>query len=134
MNAYQNFERTFTQDHCMMSNDVELILKKEDGYINAGALCSAGDKKFTNWLCNRRSKELLKELETELNKPLIELSRSENRHGTYVHPFVALDIAQWISPQFSVKVTVWIWELFMKGFNCTYIRCASLRKFHLKQK
>jgi len=30
--------------------------------------------------------------------------------GTWVHPRVAIHVAQWISPQFAVKVTEWVEE------------------------
>ena len=36
------------------------------------------------------------------------------RH-TWVHPQVAINIAQWISPQFDVKVSAWIYELMTTG-------------------
>ena len=32
------------------------------------------------------------------------------RH-TWVHPQVAINIAQWISPQFDVKVSAWVLEV-----------------------
>ena len=36
------------------------------------------------------------------------------RH-TWVHPQVAINIAQWISPQFDVKVSGWVYEIMMTG-------------------
>ena len=32
-----------------------------------------------------------------------------------VHPQVAINIAQWISPDFDVKVSAWIYELVLTG-------------------
>jgi len=37
---------------------------------------------------------------------------NENR-GTWVHPQVAINIAQWISPTFDVKVSGWVYEIMM---------------------
>ena len=34
---------------------------------------------------------------------------------TWVHPQVAINIAQWISPQFDVKVSGWVYEIMMTG-------------------
>ena len=34
---------------------------------------------------------------------------------TWVHPQVAINIAQWISPQFDVKVSAWVYEAMMTG-------------------
>jgi hypothetical protein len=39
---------------------------------------------------------------------------NENR-GTWVHPQVAINIAQWISPQFDVKVSAWVYEIMTTG-------------------
>jgi len=39
---------------------------------------------------------------------------NENR-GTWVHPQVAINIAQWISPSFDVKVSGWVYEIMMTG-------------------
>jgi hypothetical protein len=33
----------------------------------------------------------------------------------WVHPQVAINIAQWISPEFDVKVSAWIYELILTG-------------------
>jgi hypothetical protein len=35
--------------------------------------------------------------------------------GTWVHPKVAINIAQWISPKFSVQVSEWIYQLLTTG-------------------
>ena len=34
---------------------------------------------------------------------------------TWVHPQVAINIAQWISPEFDVQVSKWIFELMITG-------------------
>ena len=34
---------------------------------------------------------------------------------TWVHPQVAINIAQWISPEFDVQVSKWIFELMLNG-------------------
>jgi hypothetical protein len=40
--------------------------------------------------------------------------RNELR-GTWVHPRLAVNIAQWISPEFDVQVSKWIYELCITG-------------------
>jgi hypothetical protein len=39
---------------------------------------------------------------------------NENKH-TWVHPYVAINIAQWISPIFDVKVSSWVYEIMITG-------------------
>ena len=37
---------------------------------------------------------------------------------TWVHPQVAINIAQWISPEFDVQVSKWIFELiYLKNYT-----------------
>ena len=39
----------------------------------------------------------------------------DSTQGTWVHPQVAINIAQWISPTFDVKVSGWVYEVMMTG-------------------
>ena len=38
-----------------------------------------------------------------------------SEQGTWVHPQVAINISQWISPAFDVKVSGWVYEIMMTG-------------------
>jgi hypothetical protein len=42
-------------------------------------------------------------------------SGSIHERATWVHHQVAINIAQWISPQFDVKVSGWVYEIMMTG-------------------
>lgn len=100
--------------------DFIMYAREKDGYINAGKLCAICGTKFAHYLGNKRAKKFLVELENflkegDITPPLMSTSRSENRHGTYVHPLIALNIAQWASPKFGVRVTSWIYEMFLTG-------------------
>ena len=114
------FMKTFDTDQIVQFDDYVLHARKEDGYINAGKLCAMCDKKFYNWFDNRHAQEFLKELEllfkeSGIDKPLYTIGRKENRRGTFVHPLVAINIAQWASTKFEVRVVSWIYELFLTG-------------------
>jgi hypothetical protein len=43
------------------------------------------------------------------------LSEPDNIRATWVHPQVAINIAQWLSPMFDVKVSAWVYEVMMTG-------------------
>ena len=45
----------------------------------------------------------------------IETSGLNENRGTWVHPKVAINIAQWISPKFDVQVTKWVYQLLIVG-------------------
>ena len=98
--------------------------REEDGYINITNLCKAGGKEFKHWNSLGKTKAFLKALSTAVGIPtavLIQLGTgskfgtTQETTGTWVHPQVAINIAQWISPQFDVKVSAWVLEVMMTG-------------------
>ena len=120
---------------------VEVISRQSDGYINASQLCKAGNKYYKDWFRLEKTKEFLTELSQELkidilidksekmgvgdishppntNVRLIEINMGKSDvddQSTWVHPRVAIHIAQWISPKFAVNVTGWIHKLLSTG-------------------
>ena len=115
---------------------VEVISRQSDGYINASQLCKAGNKYYKDWFRLEKTKEFLTELSNELkidiltdktdpgeftpqentNVSLIEINQyNDSDQSTWVHPRVAIHIAQWISPKFAVNVTGWIHKLLSTG-------------------
>ena len=100
--------------------------REEDGYINVTNLCRAGGKKFSHWNQLDKTKAFIKALSTAAGIPaaiLIQVgtgtkfgtTENTETNGTWVHPQVAINIAQWISPQFDVKVSAWVYEVMMTG-------------------
>ena len=109
--------RTMTMLHLMLKKifKCDVIVREEDGYINIGKICASHGKNFQHWLENNQTKSMLKELSSRYDIQWIETSRSKNRHGTYVHPIIALHVAQWISPQTTVNMLGWMFELVLTG-------------------
>lgn len=89
-----------------------------DGYFSATDICKIGNKQFNDFSRLDKSKEYLQILEYQLNKDsnkkiiLIEVIKGGNiyKQGSMIHPIAATYLAMWISPKFSVKVTLWINE------------------------
>ena len=86
-----------------------------DGYIDATAMCKAAGRAFADYYRNKSTKEYLAELQADMGIPMSELvQRLRGGHpelqGTWVHPFVATDLAQWCSPKFRVRVNKWVAE------------------------
>jgi hypothetical protein len=93
--------------------------REEDNYINVTNLCKAGKKQFKHWKELERTKAFLQVLSSSVVIPTVELIKyniggNGERH-TWVHPQVAINIAQWISPHFDVKVSSWVYEVMMTG-------------------
>ncbi len=105
----------------LVLNNIVIESRESDNFINATQLCKAGGKSFREWNRLDSTKELIKELEKNLHvgyptckKQLIETSRSKYK-GSWIHPDLAVPLAQWISPAFAIQVSRWIRELFITG-------------------
>ena len=93
--------------------------RESDGYINVTNLCKAGGKKFNDWKRLNKTFDFLTILSNATGIPAASLIQYQTGYGstqgTWVHPQVAINIAQWISPQFDVKVSSWVYEIMMTG-------------------
>lgn len=84
-----------------------------DGFINATAMCQAAGKRWNDYGILNSTKLFLDALAVETRIPVSELTQSHKggdirMQGTWVHPQVAINLAQWCSPRFSVKVSQWV--------------------------
>jgi hypothetical protein len=91
----------------------ELIsLRAGDGYIDATSMCKAAGKNWSDYRRLGTTNAFLAELSTALQIPIAELIQSvvggSATQGTWVHPQVAIHLAQWASPRFAVQVTKWV--------------------------
>jgi hypothetical protein len=89
--------------------------RAEDGYINATAMCKAADKLIGHYAENQNTKAYLAELSADIGIPISELIQAIKGgepalQGTWVHPQVAIHLAQWLSPKFAVQVSKWVHE------------------------
>jgi len=125
-------------------NGIIVLSRPEDGFINATAMCKAGGKEFNHWNSLESTKELVKALEDSqklnvknsleiiedikdeiethddfLNPGIPAFKNIQTTKGKYggswIHPDLAVPLAQWISPKFSIKVSGWIRELALCG-------------------
>jgi hypothetical protein len=97
-----------------------LIPIRQDGYINATALCKTGDKKIGHYLENKQTTEYINGLSNAVGIPISELliikkGGNKKLQGTWVHRLIAYNLAQWISPFFAAQVSHILEELFVFG-------------------
>ena len=91
-----------------------------DGFINATAMCNSIGKRMGHYLENKATKEFLAELSSDVGIPTSELIQSfkggnPQNQGTWVHPDIAVNLAQWLSPKFAVQVSRWVREWMTGG-------------------
>ena len=89
--------------------ELDVIMMKKNGYINATKLCHKNKKEFTNWYQNKASKELIKAAGSVPGYPtdliLKRLQEPNDTRGTYVHPKIIIHVASWCSPNYALMVS-----------------------------
>lgn len=99
-------------------NGVQINSRHPDHYVNVSELCMAGEKRFIDWSRLDTSNDVLTVLshDTGISVPLlIESKRGsscEYEQGTWIHPELAIQVAQWLSPTFGIQVSRWVKSLY----------------------
>lgn len=89
--------------------------RSEDGYINATAMCKVAGKLWGHYRSIANTDAFLVALSRSIGIPIDVIVQSiitgpNEARGTWVHPQVAIHLAQWLSPEFAVKVTEWVYD------------------------
>lgn len=77
-------------------------------------------KLWGHYRANSSTEAFLVALSADIGIPISELAQSfkggdPKFQGTWVHPQVAIHLAQWLSPKFAVKVSQWVYEWMSKA-------------------
>ena len=94
---------------------IDVVQRITDGYINATGICKAANKLFADYSRLNATQEFLDALSADMGIPISELIEQvkggiPQYQGTWVHPQVAINLAQWASPKFAVSVSKWVFE------------------------
>ena len=106
-----------------LKDNYQLEYREIDGFINITNLCKAGGKEFKSWNRIDKTKRFLEVLSSAVNIHTADLIlvgsgskyTNDTKNHTWVHPQVAINIAQWISPEFDVLVSKWVYEIMLTG-------------------
>jgi hypothetical protein len=105
----------------LVMNGLTIQARDSDCYINATMLCKAGNKNFFDWYRLSSTKSLLDIISQDVGIPVIDLvdskkgNSSQYSQGSWVHPDLAVQLAQWISPEFLVRVCRWVRQIVTTG-------------------
>lgn len=116
---FDHQQKDFGINYLVLKDSYQLIYRPEDGYIDVTNLCVAGDKKFNDWKKLNKTSAFLKVLSSSIgmsgNQLLKYQSGSNSERRTWAHPQVAINIAQWISTEFGVQVSRWVYEMLTRN-------------------
>jgi hypothetical protein len=110
-------------------------VRYEDGYINATQLGKAMGKEFKHWYELKSTKKLIEALSYETasnpetgipttgNNSVVGIPTTEfvkivqggNKQGSWIHPDLVIQYAQWGSPKYAITVSRYMRELYAKG-------------------
>ena len=128
-------------------NGIQVEQRVSDGFINVTAMCVAHEKELNDWFTTQDTFDLFlalaQDLEIEFKTgefrdlviprlsaskyskmfPSLVLSKRgspETGGGTWLHPDLAIQLAQWCSKPFAIQVSRWIREWITTGKNPVY--------------
>ncbi len=125
----KNIENNDKKTENLVINAQTITYMYINNYINVTELCKAGGKKFSDWIFLDSTKELIEELEKNTNteksiiinndgKP-VSLFKKSNKKNTdkfyqdlWIHPDLAIQLAQWIGPKFALQICSWVRTLY----------------------
>jgi hypothetical protein len=118
-------------EHEVQGNPVHQ--RSSDGYINATAMCKAAGKFWGHYKESASARAYLGALAADIGIPISALVKSikggePHLQGTWVHPQVAIHLAQWLSPEFSVKVGKWVYD-WLSGRSGQHAYSYHLRRY-----
>ena len=106
--------------------------RASDGYVNATDLCAAAKKRWHNYVREETTGNFLRALGKKLGVAPKDLTPASLKQGepdsVWVHPKVAVHLAQWLSADFAVLVSEWVYD-WLSGSKS---RNAEL-PYHLKR-
>lgn len=95
-------------------NHMVIDQRASDGYINATQLCSVAGKRWHNYVREETTGHFLRALEAKTGISGLALKQdvvdAQGVLNTWVHPKVAIHLAQWLSADFAVQVSEWVYE------------------------
>lgn len=98
--------------------------RKVDGYFDATAMCKAAGKRWFDYYRLDTTQAFIHALNpvagipaTEQDQEVIQTVQggASDKQGTWIHPYLAINLAQWCSPQFAVQVTKWVFAFLTTG-------------------
>ena len=100
-------------------NGLAIATRTSDGWVNLTQMCKATKTRIDNWTRLDKTQRYIKSLSKSLGSEGITssvLESTRGKHGgTWGHPLLALELAQWIDEDFAVWCNAHIFVLMKDG-------------------
>lgn len=92
---------------------------QDNGYIHLNPIANASGKRVADWKENKETTALLAQFNQDPTyqgfQPLVAIGGRNG--GTWAHPDIAIQFAQWCNPAFTLQVSRWVREWMTTGKN-----------------
>ena len=96
-------------------NDYDIRQRISDGYFDASEMCDVCAKDLSDYMQLRFTKRFLIELSDETGISRSQLVQDKgDASDVWVHPRVAINLAQWVSPKLALSVPIWVFNWMRK--------------------
>lgn len=97
-------------------NGKKIRIDPSDNYVNLTDMARSSKKKVNDFLRLENTTDFIQELSVVAGYPVANLLYVGNKStNTWAHPQIAIKFAGWLSPDFEVLMTSWIFELLATG-------------------
>ncbi|RLI55287.1 MAG: hypothetical protein DRP09_10195 [Candidatus Thorarchaeota archaeon] len=115
--------------------------RTKDGYFNANLVLDAynsfakAKKKLSDYFRNNATSHFIEQIAADENisaKSVAKKSRGKGG-GTWLHPFLFMDFAMWLSPEFKLQAIKWLYDNLIKyrrDSGSHYVRMQAAMKAH----
>nr|WCB87151.1 CPPV340 N1R/p28-like protein [Cooks petrelpox virus] len=123
----------------LIYDDIEIIMMKENEYINATRLCNSRGRDVLDWVNKESSIELINELDRinrlcndyyDYRGIVLNVVSDDKTNELYVHRDLILHISHWISPLFSLKLGKFLNSYIQDSYK---LECALIHKNLMNQ-
>lgn len=129
--------------------DGSIRQKSKSGFLSANDLIESGNRwrlvnnkkqfSFNSWKASQSTKDFIAEMENYFGQ-VLETTRGANG-GTWVHPYIFIDLALAIDPKLKIEVYGWLYDELLKYRNhygdsyrkmcgALYDNCSNKSNFH----
>ena len=84
------------------------VLIYDNYYFDANEICNLCNKSFNDWYNFEFNNNVIYEIEKITNIPKENLIKKENNNILLIHPFIAMQLFQWISPIYGIIFNDWL--------------------------
>ena len=104
--------RQSTKTSCFNATDLMNI-------YNAGSSITQKQKQIQDYMANKSTKEYIAAIQADilnvqnsgvLESPLVHYAKRGKYGGTWMHPYLFIDFAMWLSPEFKLTCVKWIYD------------------------